>query len=575
MLLEWEVVLVSIRGLRTIALLAASLASSTIAVHAQEIPRPGGTLEVATVYATLSPLTWNPYDWHWKSNHDMGMVYDLLLAADMSKAKRNGGPHGFTADAWIPNDAVRGDLAESFEIRHNPLSVVFRLRKGVMFPEKPGVMKSRELTSDDVLFSYSHRDRSPKKVAEYFDHIDRVEAPDRHTVIFYFKEFNAEWDYRFAWGYHSSIFPKEVMDAGGNDWKNVNGTGPFMLVDYVPGNSQTYQKNPIYWGKEKFGATDLQLPFIDRLTYRILKDEATQVASLRTAKIDILEVVRWQNAEMLKKAIPQLKWNRWLSSSGTGMAMRSDTKPFDDVRVRRALNMAIDKQEVINAYYGGHAELLGYPQHPDFTGYYEPLSAMPDSIKELFTYNPDKAKKLLAEAGYPNGFTFKVQVCACSIEHADLLPLIAGYLEKVGVKAEIQTLEYGAYYSAMVNKTLAAGYMTDVGHTNPTTVLRKSFVSGQRWNMAQYANPVFDKVMEDIFLEENEDKRKAMVRAASRKILDEALHIWLPIRYNYTAWWPWVKNYGGELRAGATRPGPIYARLWIDQDLKKKMGFAP
>ena len=561
------------RELGVVSFLTIAAAAFPFAARAGETPKPGGTLEVGTVYATLSPLTWNPYDWQWKINHDTGMVYDLLLAADLSKAKRHGGPHGFTADAWLPADAIRGDLAESYEVRDNPLSVVFKLRKGVMFPEKPGVMKSRELTSEDVLFSYHHRDRSPKKVAEYFDHIDRVEAPDRYTVIFHFKEFNAEWDYRFAWGYHSSIFPKEVMDAGGNDWKNVNGSGPFMLADYLPGNSQTYVKNPIYWGKEKFGEAELQLPFVDKLTYRILKDEATQITALRTGKLDILETMRWQNAEQLKKTVPDLKWNRWLASSGTGIALRMDRKPFDDVRVRRALNMAIDKKEIIEAYYNGNAEMLAYPQHIDFRGYYEPLSAMPDSIKELFSYDPQKAKKLLAEAGYPNGFTFKVQVCGCNAEHADLLPLVAGYLEKIGVRIEIKSMEYGAYYSAMVNRTSEPGTMTDVGHTNPTTVLRKSFVTEQRWNMAQYSDAAFDKMMEDIFLERDADKRTAMVREASRKILNDAPHIWLPIRYNYTAWWPWVKNYGGELRAGATRPGPIYARLWIDQELKKKMGF--
>jgi peptide/nickel transport system substrate-binding protein len=563
------------RKLVAISFLAIAVAAFSGAARAGEIPKHGGSLEVGTVYATLSPLTWSPYDWQWKINHDTGMVYDLLLAADLSKAKRNGGSHGFTADAWLPSDAIRGDLAESYEVRDNPLSVVFKLRKGVMFPEKPGVMKSRELTSEDVLFSYHHRDKSPKKVSEYFDHIERVEAPDRYTVIFHFKEFNAEWDYRFAWGYHSSIFPKEVMNAGGNDWKNVNGTGPFMVADYLPGNSQTYVKNPIHWGKEKFGENEFKLPFIDRLTYRILKDEATQVTALRTGKLDILEVVRWQNADMLKKSVPQLQWNRWLSSSGTGIALRTDTKPFDDIRVRRALNMAVNKKEIIEAYYDGNAEILAYPQHMDFKGYYEPLSAMPDSIKELFTYDPAKAKKLLAEAGYPNGFTFKVQVCGCSNEHADLLPLVAGYLDKIGVKIDIKTMEYGAFYSAMVNRTSEAGTMTDVGHTNPTTVLRKSFVSGQRWNMAQYSDPAFDKKMDEVFLERDEEKRKGMVRELSRKILDDAPHIWLPIRYNYTAWWPWVKNYGGELRAGATRPGPIYARLWIDQELKKKMGFGP
>ena len=99
--------------------------------------------------------------------------------------------------------------------------------------------------------------------------------------------------------------------------------------------------------------------------------------------------------------------------TGQFLAMRVDTKPFDDIRVRRALNMAVNKQEIVKDYYGGNAELFAYPQHPDYLGYFEPLEAMPDSVKELFTYNPEKAKKLLAEAGYPRASRFKVQVCSC------------------------------------------------------------------------------------------------------------------------------------------------------------------
>ena len=93
--------------------------------------------------------------------------------------------------------------------------------------------------------------------------------------------------------------------------------------------------------------------------------------------------------------------------SGTFLAMRVDTKPFDDIRVRRALNMAVNKQEIVKAYYNGNAELFAYPQHPDYKGYFEPLEAMPAASRSCSSTIPAKAKKLLAEAGYPNGFTLQ------------------------------------------------------------------------------------------------------------------------------------------------------------------------
>ena len=171
---------------------------------------------------------------------------------------------------------------------------------------------------------------------------------------------------------------------------------------------------PFYWGTEKINGVESKLPLVDKLVFRTIKDEATYLTALRTAKLDILENIRWSAVEELKKNAPQLQWSKWLSMSGTFLSMRVDTKPFDDIRVRRALNLAVNKQEIVKEYYGGNAELFAYPQHPDYLGYFEPLEAMPDSVKELFTYNPEKAKKLLAEAGVPKGFTFKVQVCSCS-----------------------------------------------------------------------------------------------------------------------------------------------------------------
>ncbi len=537
-----------------------------------EAPKPGGTLDVGTVYITLSALSFDPADWNWKLNHDTGNYLEQLFAADLSKSTRNGGTHPFYADAYLPTDAIRGELAESWEWKENPLRVDIKLRQGVMFPEKPGVMQARELTADDVVFSYNRLAGSPKAQAGYFDYLSNVEATGKHEVVFTFKEFHAEWDYRFGWGYYSPIYAKELADAGIQNWKNAVGTGPFQLTDYVQGNSNTYTKNPNYWDKERIDGADYKLPFVDKVVYHTIKDEATQIAALRTGKLDILETVRWQNVESLKKSAPQLKWSRWLNMSGTFLAMRVDTKPFDDIRVRRALNYAVNKQEIVTSYYGGNAELFGYPQHPDYTGYFEPLPEMPDSIKELFQYNPDKAKKLLVEAGYPKGFTFKVQVCACNADHMDLLPLVAAYLEQVGVKLEIQPMEYAAFLSAMTSKTNAPGYFMNNGHTNPTRTLHKSFFTKEVWNPSQWSDPAYDAKLMEMYRTRDEPARQKIVKELTREILDKAPYIWLPTPYNYTAWWPWVKNYGGELRAGAVRPGPIYARLWIDQDMKKQMG---
>jgi peptide/nickel transport system substrate-binding protein len=554
-------------------LLAAFLIVPFGVSNAQSVkPQYGGDLRVTTMYPAVSPLSWDIGEWHWKQNHDTGMFLEQLFVGDLDKSVRKGGKHRFIADAWLPSDAIRGELAEKW-VWENPNTLVVTLRKGVMLPEKPGVLKARALNAEDVVFTYERMEKSPKKIPQYFDHVAKVSARDSQTVVFQFKDFFAEWDYRFGWGYYSGILPKEVGTLDVKDWKLAVGTGPFQLTEYVAGNSQTYTKNANYWDTERLGGTAHKLPFTDKLTYRIIKDEATQLTALRTAQIDLLEWVRWTAVDELKKSAPALKWNRWLNQSGQFLSMRVDRKPFDDIRVRRALNMAVNKQEIVKSYYGGHAELFSYPMHPEYTGYFEPLEKMPASVRELFTYDPAKAKKLLAEAGYPNGFSFKVQVTTANHDHMDLLPLVAGYLEKVGVKIEIVPMEYPAFLAAMVSKKNEAGYFMNNGHTNPTTSIRKSFVTGQTWNPSQWADPAFDKKMDEVYRTRDEGKRQQMIREMTVEILDKTPYIWLPTPYYFTAWWPWVQNYDGELRAGAVRPGPIYARIWIDREMKKKMGY--
>jgi len=146
------------------------------AFSGQEGPAPqyGGNLEIGTVYYTISALSFDNYDFAWKHNHDTGAVYEQLFATDLSHAQHSGGKFAFVADAWIPTEAMRGELAEKWEWKQNPLQLIVTLRKGVMFPEKPGVMASRELVADDVVYTFNRLNSSPKKIAGYFDYVSSI-----------------------------------------------------------------------------------------------------------------------------------------------------------------------------------------------------------------------------------------------------------------------------------------------------------------------------------------------------------------------------------------------------------------
>ncbi len=549
-----------------------TLASAASAEERKEVPQYGGTLNVGTVSVTLSALSWDPTDWTWKSNHDTGMVREQLFVGDLEKSVRKGGPFPFIADAYLPEASMKGELAESWEWQ-DPLTLVIKLRPGVMFTELPGVMAARELVADDVVFTFNLLDESPKRIPTYFDHIDSVEAVDDHTVVFHFNEFNAEWAYRFGYGYYSGIVPRETADIDRKNWRNLVGTGPFKMERYILGNKQSYIRNEDYWGTETIDGNEYPIPFVDRVNYRIIKDEATQLTAIRTGQLDILEGIRWIAVDHLKGSSPELIWNRWLGTSGNFMALRVDRPPLDDVRVRRAMNLAVNQREIAEIYYGGNAELMAYPQHPGFGDYFQPLEEMPASVQELFSYNPEKARELLAEAGLADGFEIEVNVCSCSPDNMDLVPLLDSYLSKVGIRLVIKPMEYASFLSAMTTRTHAPGYLMSSGHVNPTTSLRKSFVTAQTWNPSMYSDPSFDERIAELHRTRDEAERVKMIRALTIEILDKAPYIWLPIGYVYSAWWPWVKNYGGELRVGAVRPGPVYARIWLDQELKRAMGF--
>ena len=152
---------------------------------------------------------------------------------------------------------------------------------------------------------------------------------------------------------------------------------------------------------------------------------------------------------------------------------------------------------------------------------------------------------------------------------------MVAYLAKIGVKLELEPMDYPSWLSKMVNKTQSAGLFFNNGHGSMLAGIRKNFLTGASWNPHMMSDPYFDKTFNAIESDPNlsDEKANAELKKLIVYIIDQAPAIILPQPYVYVSWWPWVKNYYGELRVGQQLSGPIHARIWIDQEMKKKMGY--
>lgn len=536
-----------------------------------EEPQYGGTL---TVVRTLEPMSWNSRDINWQHNDVAGAYAETLLVGDLQKGPRGTNEWAFNAQAFVPPHIMTGHIAESWEIT-DPLTLTFKVRKGVYWQEKPGIMASRELTADDLVYHFTGQIEATK---EYLlkPFVDHFSAPDKYTFVAHLKEFHANWGYRLAWGYFLMVSTPPELEENGDpsDWRDVCGTGPFMLTDYVAASSVTYQKNPNYWGTTVIDGKEYKLPFVDKLVRPIILDASTRLAALRTAKTDFDYAVEWKYKDSLAQTCPELNIWRWLDSSPESLALRVDTPPLDDQRVRYALSMALNREAMKEALFGGGAEILEFP-YPSYWGelYYTPIEKLPEATQEQFDYNPTRAKQLLAEAGYPDGFTIELMLTSAGTLQTDEASMIADFWSEIDVTAELRPLEYASYYSAMMAQTHKGAYLLSTDPGTPLAIMRKLGETGQRWNPALHTNAWFDETLASAFLEMDDTKVAELCKEMNAYLLGTCAYIQVPTAYNYKYAWPWVKNWYGEVFVGAYYSGPVQARIWIDQDLKKEMGY--
>lgn len=543
----------------------------TTAAPGKPMPEYGGTLIVQRW--TIDAASWDPADCIW-SMAGFARHFENLLMGDRYKGPRGTDEFGFKPWEAIPNSVLTGALAESWEISSDPLQIVFHMRQGVMWnPRRTSVMEPREVTAYDAEFALKRYRDTPKSSPARLEWVDSIEAIDKYTLVLSLNKFHGNWSYLLAWGWSTMIYPPELVDAGITDWQNAVGTGPWMIEDYVSGSSLTYTRNPTYWDKEIIDGVAYDIPFADKLLTPIVVDESTRVAALRTGKVDIDYSVTWRFKDSLQETNPDLQF---FTVPGTGVlmtAMRTDQIPFDSLLVRRAMNLAVDQQAVLDSQYGGLGNLLNFPLYADFPeSVRTPLEKLPAETRELFGYDPDKAKALLVEAGYPDGFKTKLVVRNYP-EDMDIVSMYVAYWAAIDVEVELVPMEYAAVQGQMKSKEFVGMLATGKGTAaTPFATLRAVGLTGQWWNPAAFSDAWYDETYElakETIDQVDQDK---LIKELTDYFLSQAPYIPGPGGTEYRAAQPWVHNWFGEATYGYINTSQPLATAWLDLAMKQAEG---
>src|SRR5919197_4265193 len=337
---------------------------------------------------------------------------------------------------------VEPHLAERWEAPDD-LTYVFHLRQGVKWHNRPP-LNGRELVAEDVKFTFDRFLNEKANILRYvLEPVDRVEVVDRYTVKFVLKEPFVWLPNRLASTSGMWIIAPEVVEKFGDLKKpeSAMGAGPFLLERYEPNVKTVFKRNPEYFLPDQ--------PYIDGVEWLVLEDESTGLAMYRTGKIDCGPwhwwAVRQADVESLKQSHPHLMYRDFLSIVPSGITMRTDQPPFNDVRVRRAISHALDRQGIIEAVSlrGEVTPAIGR----GLTEWSLPVDQLGAGPK-YYQYDPPEAKRLLAEAGYPKGFKTQLWVTTgLARDLVDDAQLMQGYLKEVGIEAELKPQEHGAYMS--------------------------------------------------------------------------------------------------------------------------------
>lgn len=462
-----------------------------------------------------------------------------------------------------------GGWAESWEVV-DPLTYVWKVRKGNHWHNKPPV-NGREFVADDVVKTFERLLAAPRFQTHKLQAIETVTAPDKYTVKF---ELNrASYVLLMEIG-QVRMCAHEVWEKYGDlrHWTTVIGTGPFTIEDFVLASSFTFERNPNYWEKDPQGN---QLPFVDGVRVFMIPDDSTILAALKTGKLDKAPNIPWTQKDALEAAAPELEWKCNPLDGGFSMWLKNSEPPFNNLKVRQAVSMAIDRKAIAETLFPPGVGLWhNWPAKEAWPGIYIPYDELPPEGKKVRTYDPVAAKALLTEAGYPNGFNTSIQYYVAGATWAwcaDGLAMIKEWWADIGIDLELRPVDAGTmsslrYAPFPYDDILGVGG----GQASPFNLIDGKYHCGAAWNRGIVCDPYIDEIYDKLVGEFDVEKRNALYKDVFEYILEQATDITLSLGSGYLAWWPWVKGYSGEGGVSYGQ-GHVWSHIWLDQDLREEM----
>lgn len=395
-----------------------------------------------------------------------------------------------------------GDLtpavAESYTVSEDRLTYTFTLREGVKFHN------GDEVTAEDVVYSISRcadtTDGTP--LVEAFSVIQSVEAVDARTVAITIAEPSNE----FISYMTTAILP---ADYDQQDTAPV-GTGPFKFVSRAAQDNIVLEKFDEYWGTPAY---------LDKVTFKIMENADSLVMSLQSGAIDLC-------SHLTSTQVAQLGGDFYVAEGTMNLVqalyLNNAEKPFDDVRVRQALCYAVDKQGIIDLAFDGYGSPIGSSMYPAFGKYFD------ESLTNYYTKDVEKAKSLLTDAGYPNGFEMTITVPSNYQPHIDTAQVLVEQLKEIGVTAKIELVEWGTWVSDVYAGRQFQSTVVGVDASNMTArALLERFTSDYAKNFINYNNADYDALFQQALTTYDDAGQTAIYKAMEKNLTENAANVYI------------------------------------------------